>query len=57
MKEGALFIGKKTTSMMAIRKIKSYLDDFHADDFAVEARTIYIRAHKALAKSVLLQNH
>ncbi|XP_033213042.1 probable 39S ribosomal protein L45, mitochondrial [Belonocnema kinseyi] len=50
MKQNVLAIGKKTTSMMAIRKIKSYVDDFNAKDFADEARDIYIKAHKALAE-------
>lgn len=50
LKQNVLAIGKKTTSMMSIRKIKSYVEEFNATDFSDEARDIYINAHKALAK-------
>ncbi|XP_078036650.1 mitochondrial ribosomal protein L45 [Augochlora pura] len=52
-KEGAKqkmeFIEKKSKSYMAIRKIKSYLDDFTTDTFIDEALEIYKKAHNALA--------
>lgn len=39
----------KGKSMMAIRKIKSFLDTFVIKDFPQEALDIYIKAHEALA--------
>lgn len=42
------FLEKKSKSMLAIRKIRSYDEDFSPDVFANTAQDIYIRAHKAL---------
>lgn len=53
-KEGAkqkvVAIEKKTRSMMAIRKIKSYDDDFTTETFLENALEIYKKAHEHLAK-------
>ncbi|XP_043482437.1 probable 39S ribosomal protein L45, mitochondrial [Leptopilina heterotoma] len=46
----ATTIGKKTTSMLSIRKIRSYIEEFSQEAFAEEARDIYIKAHTALAE-------
>jgi len=52
-KEGAKqklkLLEKKSKSMLAIRKIKSFEDDFDAALFAETAQSIYIKAHEALA--------
>lgn len=52
-KEGAKqrlrFLEKKGRSMMAIRKIRQFDEDFDTPQFAVQAQQIYIDAHKALA--------
>lgn len=50
LKQTATTIGKKTTSMYSIRKIKSYLDEFSQDSFTEQASDIYIKAHTALAE-------
>lgn len=42
-------IGKKGKSYMALRKIRSYEDDFDPRGFASIAEEIYIKAHEALA--------
>ncbi|XP_053695632.1 probable 39S ribosomal protein L45, mitochondrial [Sabethes cyaneus] len=53
-KEGAKqkfeLLEKKTKSMMAIRKIRNYDEDFEAPEFAAEAQNIYINAHNTLAE-------
>uniref|UniRef100_A0A2M3Z773 Large ribosomal subunit protein mL45 n=1 Tax=Anopheles braziliensis TaxID=58242 RepID=A0A2M3Z773_9DIPT len=41
---------KKTKSMMAIRKIRSYDEDFDARDFASQAQDIYIQAHQTMCE-------
>jgi large subunit ribosomal protein L45 len=41
---------KKGKSMMAIRKIKSFEEDFNIQDFVDEAYDIYKSAHEALMK-------
>lgn len=38
--------------MLAVRKIRSYDEDFSPKDFSEEAQEIYIKAHEALAKFV-----
>lgn len=43
------FLEKKSKSMLAVRKIRSYEEDFDATIFAEEAQTIYIDAHTALS--------
>ncbi|XP_065335235.1 large ribosomal subunit protein mL45 isoform X1 [Cloeon dipterum] len=42
------FVEKKGKSMMAVRKIKSYDDDFTLQDFVQDATEIYKNAHEAL---------
>ncbi|XP_076644761.1 mitochondrial ribosomal protein L45 [Halictus rubicundus] len=61
-KEGAKqkidYIGKKGKSYVAVRKIRSYDDDFSTSMFTEEALEIYKKAHNALAnkdKDELLQ--
>ncbi|XP_055545365.1 probable 39S ribosomal protein L45, mitochondrial [Wyeomyia smithii] len=53
-KEGAKqkfeLLEKKTKSMMAIRKIRNYDDDFETSEFAALAQDIYINAHNTLAE-------
>lgn len=49
-KQNIDFIGKKSTSMMAIRKIRQYEDDFKPATFAQTAQDIYIKAHETLMK-------
>lgn len=39
---------KKTKSMMAIRKIRTFDDDFEPPEFAAHAQDIYIQAHNLL---------
>lgn len=51
-KEGAKqsieFIGKKSKSMLAVRKIRNYEEDFSPKEFAVQAQDIYVKAHECL---------
>ncbi|EAT35833.1 AAEL012025-PA [Aedes aegypti] len=51
-KEGAKqkfeLLEKKTKSMMAVRKIRSFDDDFEPPEFAAQAQEIYIQAHNLL---------
>ena len=46
-------IGKKGKSMMAVKKIRQYDDDFELKEFAEEAQQIYINLHNALVKYVI----
>jgi len=48
VKQKAEFVNKKGRSYMAIRKIKSYEEDFNVSQFPEEAQEIYIKAHEAL---------
>lgn len=43
------FLEKKSKSMLAVRKIRSYEDDFDATEFAQQMQQVYIDAHQALA--------
>lgn len=43
------FLEKKSKSMLAVRKIRSYEEDFDATVFAEEAQQIYTEAHTALS--------
>ncbi|XP_012281436.1 probable 39S ribosomal protein L45, mitochondrial [Orussus abietinus] len=43
------FVEKKGKSMLALRKIRSFEEDFDVNIFVEEARDIYIKAHEALA--------
>lgn len=53
------FLSKKTKSMLAIRKIRQYDEDFSANAFAETAQNIYVQAHEALVakdKGKLIEN-
>ncbi|XP_060647865.1 large ribosomal subunit protein mL45 [Drosophila nasuta] len=43
------FLEKKSKSLMAVRKIRSYEENFSTDDFGAEAQEIYIAAHTHMA--------
>lgn len=47
-KQKVEFLGKKSKSMMAVRKIRSYEEDYDPNVFAEKAQEIYIAAHEAL---------
>lgn len=44
------FLGKKSKTMLAIRKIRQYEEDFDVPKFCKEATDIYIKMHELLAK-------
>lgn len=44
------FLEKKSKSMLAVRKIRSYEEDFDTTQFATEAQDIYIKAHQLMAE-------
>lgn len=48
-KQAVELLEKKSKSMMAIRKIKSFEEEFKQNEFAQQAQDIYIKAHEALA--------
>jgi large subunit ribosomal protein L45 len=52
MKQTVTKFGKQSKSYMAVRKVKTYEDDFDQAEFAQTAQDIYVKAHEALAKSV-----
>uniref|UniRef100_A0A1A9UWE5 Large ribosomal subunit protein mL45 n=1 Tax=Glossina austeni TaxID=7395 RepID=A0A1A9UWE5_GLOAU len=43
------FLEKKSKSMLAVRKIRNYEEDFSTDDFATAAQDVYIGAHQKMA--------
>ncbi|XP_013195051.2 large ribosomal subunit protein mL45 [Amyelois transitella] len=47
-KQAAELLQKKSKSMMAIRKIKSFDEDFDSTEFARLAQDIYVKAHESL---------
>ncbi|XP_043266701.1 probable 39S ribosomal protein L45, mitochondrial [Venturia canescens] len=47
-KQKAEFVTKKGKTLMAIRKIKSYEEEFSVKEFPDKAQEIYIKAHEAL---------
>jgi len=49
-KQSMEFLTKKSKSMLAVRKIRSFDDDFDPKMFPQTAQDIYIKAHKALAE-------
>ncbi|XP_061725704.1 large ribosomal subunit protein mL45 [Cydia pomonella] len=51
VKQAAELLEKKSKSMMAIRKIKSFEEDFDSKIFCQQAQDIYIKAHEALANN------
>ncbi|KAL0818737.1 hypothetical protein ABMA28_008068 [Loxostege sticticalis] len=50
-KQTVELLEKKSKSMMAIRKIKSFEEDFDSKQFAGIAQDIYIKAHESLANN------
>lgn len=44
------FLEKKGKSMMAIRKIRSYEEDFEPPEFAEKAQEIYLKAHETMVR-------
>ena len=50
-KQGVDFAKGKGKTMMSVRKIRSYEEDFDPRSFAEEATEIYIAAHTALANN------
>nr|CAG4645807.1 EOG090X0DDP [Lynceus sp. MCZ IZ 141354] len=49
-KQNLEFVSKKGKSMMAVRKIRQFDDDFEPKEFAQLAQEIYLKAHEALMK-------
>nr|CAG4648235.1 EOG090X0DDP [Moina brachiata]SVE93256.1 EOG090X0DDP [Moina brachiata] len=49
-KQGVEMLSKKSKSMMAVRKIRSFDEDFETKEFPQIAQDIYIRAHEMLAE-------
>lgn len=47
-KQAVQHLEKKSKSMMAIRKIKTFEEDFDSKEFVDQAQKIYIKAHKSL---------
>lgn len=47
-KQNIEFVGKKSRSYMAVRKIREYEEDFKPAKFAEAAQEIYIKSHEAL---------
>lgn len=43
------FLEKKSKSLMAVRKIRSYEENFSTDEFGTQAQEIYIAAHTHMA--------
>ncbi|CAG9130929.1 39S ribosomal protein L45-mitochondrial [Plutella xylostella] len=50
-KQTVQLLEKKSKSMMAVRKIKSFDEDFDTKEFALAAQQIYIKAHESLANN------
>lgn len=50
-KQAVELIEKKSKSMMAIRKVKSFDEEFDTKEFCGKAQDIYIKAHESLAKN------
>nr|CAD7414412.1 unnamed protein product [Timema cristinae] len=52
------FVEKKSKSMMAVRKIRSFDEDFEPRDFVESAQEIYINAHNCLVRMMVTKkNH
>nr|CAG4645107.1 EOG090X0DDP [Leptodora kindtii] len=49
-KQSLELLSKKSKSMLAVRKIRSYDEDFDPRDFAQVAQDVYVKAHTALAE-------
>lgn len=47
-KQNIEFLEKKSKSMLAVRKIRNYDEDFDPKRFAIKAQEIYVEAHEAL---------
>lgn len=50
-KQAVELLEKKSKSMMAIRKIKSFEEEFDQKEFALRAQDTYIKAHESLANN------
>ncbi|KAG6464651.1 probable 39S ribosomal protein L45, mitochondrial [Manduca sexta] len=50
-KQAVQLLEKKSRSMMAIRKIKSFDEDFDTKGFCEQAQNIYIKAHESLVNN------
>ncbi|KAJ0172061.1 hypothetical protein K1T71_012034 [Dendrolimus kikuchii] len=50
-KQAVQLLEKKSKSMMAIRKIKSFDEEFDSSEFTSIAQNIYIKAHESLANN------
>ncbi|KAI8426799.1 hypothetical protein MSG28_014482 [Choristoneura fumiferana] len=50
-KQAVQLLEKKSKSMMAIRKIKTFDEDFDSKAFCQQAQDIYIKAHESLANN------
>ncbi|KOB73905.1 putative mitochondrial ribosomal protein l45 [Operophtera brumata] len=48
-KQAVQQLEKKSKSMMAIRKVKSFDEEFNSKEFCQQAQDIYIKAHESLA--------
>lgn len=49
-KQKLQFLEKKSKSYLAVRKIRSYEEDFNANLFVETAQNVYVNAHEALGK-------
>ncbi|XP_066588085.1 large ribosomal subunit protein mL45-like, partial [Prorops nasuta] len=47
-KDNIMFIQEKTKSLLTVKKIKTFDENFKASEFAYEALDVYIKAHSAL---------
>lgn len=47
-KQNIEFLEKKSKSVMAVRKIRQYDEDFDPRQFAIKAQGIYVQAHEAM---------
>ncbi|XP_049885706.1 probable 39S ribosomal protein L45, mitochondrial [Pectinophora gossypiella] len=50
-KQAVELLEKKSKSIMAIRKIKSFEEDFSKSEFPTQAQDIYIKAHESLSNN------
>lgn len=45
------FLGKKSKTMMAIRKVRQFEEEFDSPQFCKEATEIYIKMHECMAEN------
>ncbi|XP_065169106.1 large ribosomal subunit protein mL45-like [Atheta coriaria] len=55
-KQSIQFLEKKTKTMMAIRKIRTFDEDFDTPEFCKQAEAIYIKSHECLAENGDIDN-